>query len=67
MTTWLPDDCLLILDKIRFDNSYSWTRGKTLLYLVELFTNDEVNDLHVDKDAGGSWTRFVDNKQITHL
>ena len=51
-----------------FDNTYSWTKAKTLYYLVELHTCDDVIDEEVDEvSTGGSWTRLVKDMQITHL
>lgn len=51
-----------------FNNHYSWSRAKTLHFLVEIHTSDSITDLEVDQvTSGGSWTRYSKDAQITHL
>lgn len=52
---------------IIFDNRYSWSRDKTIHYLTELHTCDDVTNAEVDTMSDGSWTRLVKGMQITHL
>ena len=55
-------------DEVVFDNSYSWTKGKQLYYMVELHTLDDITDKEVDfVSAGGSWTKLAHDSIITHL
>ncbi len=59
---------LLFADLVTWDNAYSWTRAKTLRYVVELLVTDATSQQEVDAaSAGGSWTRLAADLLITHF
>ena len=54
---------------MKFDNHYSWARGKTIYHNIEVVPPEDVSTVE-DLDAvtqGGSWERVADKNECTHL
>ncbi len=58
----------LFSDIVLFDNSYSWARGKSIKYNIDVVTaTDElVQDLD-DVTRGGSWERVSEETFVTRF
>lgn len=56
-----------VSDAVIFDNTYSWTKQKTLYYIVELHTCGDFDHELDEVSTGGNWTRLARDMQMTHL
>ena len=68
---YLLQNIFILPDLVVFDNSYSWTRAKTVLYNVDIIEQDaDDNSLVEDIDhmtKGGSWDAVAEKNETTHL
>ena len=59
----------LVPDVVVFDNSYSWTRSKTLSYNIDILPPED-STLVEDLDSvtlGGSWGLIAQKSECTRL
>lgn len=54
---------LLFSDVLRFDNTYSWTRSKQVLYSVEVLVPDDTGATDVWKEAGQTDVAMVNGTE----
>lgn len=64
--------CFTVTDVVRFDNTYSWTRSKTIHYIIEVLEAveppdsaimGETGDIYKQDGASEMYTSFAINTQ----